>query len=144
MYYSPKMLHPHTFSTRITKFCISVANGHSAADVFTAHGRGHVRIITLRLFPATAAEWAKPREIRCGTRSSTAYAGRRQACEITFKPGYSGPREASTRSFRPGSPNTREPSTKITRSEPTMRYFSAAKRFPGAVRHVPPPERFSS
>ena len=38
----------------------------SAADVITAHGRGHVRKITLRLFPAAAAEWAKPREIRRG------------------------------------------------------------------------------
>ena len=41
----------------------------------TAHGRGHVRIITLRLFPAAAAEWAKPGEIRRGTRLGTAGAG---------------------------------------------------------------------
>ena len=41
-----------------------VCAGPSARHAFTANDRGHVRIITLRLFPAAAAEWAKPREIR--------------------------------------------------------------------------------
>ena len=62
----------------------------------------------LRQSPPAAAEWAKPREIRRGTRSSTAYAGRRKACEITFKPGYSGPREPSTGPPRPGAPGHRK------------------------------------
>ena len=49
----------------ITILCPSCA-GPSARHAFTAHGRGHVRITTLRLFPAAAAEWAKPKEIRRG------------------------------------------------------------------------------
>ena len=83
MYYSPGLLNPlyfpdcnHELYMFVTYKYIYVylyiyvcINKHvrSAADVFTAHGRGHVRIITLRLFPAAAAEWAKPREIRRGT-----------------------------------------------------------------------------
>ena len=69
MHYSPVLLNPPYFLTASANSAISLQiyiyiYVRSAADVFTAHGRGHVRIITLRLFPAAAAEWAKPREIR--------------------------------------------------------------------------------
>ena len=88
-----------------------------------------------RLHPAAAAEWAKPREIRRGTRSSAAYAGRRTACQITFKPGYSGPREAYTRSSPPASPKHRKSSAKIAHSGTTC----VISRGPTVRRRCNPP-----
>ena len=143
---------------------------------FTANDRGHVRTITLRLFPAAAcevqckcktyfatrpgprtptgvrqemqtvfqqkhaaydrslrqsppaaAEWAKPREIRRGTRSSVAYEGCLQAVPNNFNTLTPKLLSGGTRATRPtgpprpGAPEYRESSTKIAFFGPTMR-----------------------
>ena len=68
MHYSAELLDPHYFLDWDRDFPnFRRIYVRSAAGVITAHGRGHVRINTLRLFPAAAAEWAKPKEIRRGT-----------------------------------------------------------------------------
>ena len=59
-----------------------ICAGPSARQAFTANGRGHVRTTTLRLYPAAAAQWAKPREIRRGTPSSIRRSeGASKACQ---------------------------------------------------------------
>ena len=59
-----------------------VCAGPSARHAFTANDRGHVRIITLRLCPAAAAEWAKPREIR---RGNSPWHPQERACRLAWQ-----------------------------------------------------------